>query len=57
VSGKRPKVGLIMTGGGARAADQVGVLRALTEQQPADAQSTRRCWRWMRPTSGAACGG
>jgi NTE family protein len=39
VSGKRPKVGLIMTGGGARAAYQVGVLRALTELLPDDAHS------------------
>ncbi|HZM43201.1 MAG TPA: patatin-like phospholipase family protein [Burkholderiales bacterium] len=30
----RPKVGLIMTGGGARAAYQVGVLRALSELLP-----------------------
>jgi NTE family protein len=30
----QPKVGLIMTGGGARAAYQVGVLRALTEVLP-----------------------
>src|SRR5690606_9999406 len=30
----RPKVGLILTGGGARAAYQVGVLRALTELVP-----------------------
>src|SRR5512134_69541 len=34
MTGKRPKVGLIMTGGGARAAYQVGVLRALTELLP-----------------------
>jgi len=32
----RPTVGLIMTGGGARAAYQVGVLRALAELLPAD---------------------
>jgi len=32
----RPKLGLIMTGGGARAAYQVGVLRALTELLPAE---------------------
>jgi NTE family protein len=32
--GKRPKIGLIMTGGGARAAYQVGVLRALAEILP-----------------------
>ena len=32
----QPKVGLIMTGGGARAAYQVGVLRALTELLPAE---------------------
>jgi len=31
---KRPKAGLIMTGGGARAAYQVGVLRALSEILP-----------------------
>ena len=30
----RPKVGLVLTGGGARAAYQVGVLRALTELLP-----------------------
>jgi NTE family protein len=32
----QPKVGLIMTGGGARAAYQVGVLRALAELLPAE---------------------
>ena len=32
----RPRVGLIMTGGGARAAYQVGVLRALSELAPPD---------------------
>lgn len=32
--GSRPKVGLILTGGGARAAYQVGVLSALSELQP-----------------------
>ena len=32
----RPKFGLILTGGGARAAYQVGVLRALAELLPAD---------------------
>ena len=32
--GARPRVGLIMTGGGARAAYQVGVLRALAELLP-----------------------
>src|SRR5687767_14197845 len=35
-NGGRPKVGLIMTGGGARAAYQVGVLRALSELMPPD---------------------
>jgi NTE family protein len=34
---KRPKVALILTGGGARAAYQVGVLRALSELLPKDA--------------------
>jgi NTE family protein len=33
-NGTRPKVGLIMTGGGARAAYQVGVLRALSDLLP-----------------------
>lgn len=33
----RPTVGLIMTGGGARAAYQVGVMRALHDMLPADA--------------------
>src|SRR6185436_18428353 len=32
--GARPRVGLIMTGGGARAAYQVGVLRAISELMP-----------------------
>lgn len=35
----RPKVGLIMTGGGARAAYQVGVLRALSELLPRHARN------------------
>lgn len=35
----RPKVGLILTGGGARAAYQVGVLRALTEFLPRGAST------------------
>jgi NTE family protein len=35
-NGGRPKVGLIMTGGGARAAYQVGVLRAISELMPPD---------------------
>ena len=35
----RPKAGLIMTGGGARAAYQVGVLRALAEILPDDART------------------
>ena len=29
MAGKRPKIGLVLTGGGARAAYQVGVLRAI----------------------------
>src|SRR5438093_13127605 len=33
-TGQRPKVGLILTGGGARAAYQVGVLRALARLLP-----------------------
>ena len=37
--GERPKVGLIMTGGGARAAYQVGVLRALSELLPRGASN------------------
>jgi len=37
--GQSPRVGLIMTGGGARAAYQVGVLRALSELLPRSAQS------------------
>src|SRR6185436_18076152 len=39
-SGDRPhetRVGLVLTGGGARAAYQVGVLRAIAEMLPADA--------------------
>src|SRR5215218_6348013 len=39
-SGDRPhetRVGLVLTGGGARAAYQVGVLRAISEMLPADA--------------------
>ncbi len=35
----RPKVGLILTGGGARAAYQVGVLRALSELMPKEAHT------------------
>ena len=35
----RPRIGLILTGGGARAAYQVGVLRALSELLPKDAQT------------------
>jgi NTE family protein len=35
----QPKIGLIMTGGGARAAYQVGVLRALTELLPAEVRT------------------
>jgi NTE family protein len=35
----RPKFGLILTGGGARAAYQVGVLRALAELLPADVRT------------------
>ena len=67
----RPKVGLIMTGGGARAAYQVGVLRALAELLPPDVRTPfsiicgtsagrdqRRGDRGGRArTSGAACGG
>jgi len=37
--GQSPRVGLIMTGGGARAAYQVGVLRALSELLPRSARS------------------
>jgi NTE family protein len=33
---KQPKVGLVLSGGGARAAYQVGVLRAMSEMLPAD---------------------
>ena len=36
---KQPKVGLVMSGGGARAAYQVGVLRAISEMLPADSPS------------------
>ena len=36
---QRPKVALILTGGGARAAYQVGVLRALSELLPKDAST------------------
>lgn len=39
MTGERPKVGLIMTGGGARAAYQVGVLRALSEMLPDEASA------------------
>jgi len=35
--GKRPKVGLVLTGGGARAAYQIGVLRAISDLLPKDA--------------------
>ncbi len=35
----QPKVGLVLTGGGARAAYQVGVLRAISEMLPADSPS------------------
>jgi len=35
----QPKIGLVLTGGGARAAYQVGVLRAISEMLPADAPS------------------
>ena len=35
----KPRIGLIMTGGGARAAYQVGVLRALSELLPQDVHS------------------
>jgi NTE family protein len=35
----RPKIALVMTGGGARAAYQVGVLRALAELLPADVRT------------------
>jgi NTE family protein len=41
-SGKRPeqpRIGLVLTGGGARAAYQVGVLRAISEVLPADVPS------------------
>ena len=33
---RQPKVGLVLSGGGARAAYQVGVLRAISEMLPAD---------------------
>ena len=33
----KPKIGLILTGGGARAAYQVGVLKAVAELLPEDA--------------------
>jgi NTE family protein len=39
VRGQTPKVGLILTGGGARAADQAGVLRALSEFLPRTAHN------------------
>ena len=39
MKGVQPKIGLIMTGGGARAAYQVGVLRALTELLPPEART------------------
>src|SRR3970040_2816824 len=39
MSSGRPKVGLTMAGGGARAASQVGVLRALTEMLPAEVRT------------------
>ena len=35
----RPKVGLILTGGGARAAYQIGVLQAIAEFMPADVRT------------------
>ena len=35
----KPKVGLVLTGGGARAAYQVGVLRAIAEMLPEDADN------------------
>src|SRR5260221_11259372 len=34
VRARRPKIGLVLTGGGARAAYQVGVLRAISELLP-----------------------
>ncbi len=37
--GSRPKVGLILTGGGARAAYQVGVLQAICELMPPDVRA------------------
>jgi len=37
MSGARPRLGIILTGGGARAAYQVGVLRAIAELIPRDA--------------------
>jgi NTE family protein len=36
---RQPKVGLVMSGGGARAAYQVGVLRAISEMLPANSPS------------------
>lgn len=35
----KPKLAIVMTGGGARAAYQIGVLKAITEMVPADAPS------------------
>ena len=35
----RPKLGLVLTGGGARAAYQVGALRAIAEMLPPHARS------------------
>ena len=40
--GSRPKVGLILTGGGARAAYQVGVLQAIAEIMPPDVRTPFR---------------
>src|SRR5262245_9953546 len=37
--GSQPRVGLILTGGGARAAYQVGVLQAISELMPANVRS------------------
>jgi NTE family protein len=39
VGAARPKVGLVLTGGGARAAYQVGVLRAISELLPKDVRN------------------
>jgi len=36
---EQPRIGLVLTGGGARAAYQVGVLRAISEMLPADSPS------------------